>query len=182
LVIDENKFESSITLPVPVQIEGVADFSQASIQILNTHSIQSEIPNLSDYISHMMYLETYSYGFEYSFPAPDKILFISQFSLTQDEFKEKNVNIFMFTESWYQSIIDSGLTTGIINLFLSQDSPTLVAYQSEFGELLDGNYIRNHYWFSIILVVAIIIWLSNLSPSGWYVIKEFLLRRKQQIV
>jgi len=32
------------------------------------------------------------------------------------------------------------------------------------------------------LVVALLIWLSNVSLSGWYVIKEFLLRRKQQVV
>ncbi len=182
MIIGGNKFESSITLPVPVPIEGISDYSKSSMQILHTHSIESEIPNLSDYISHMMYLETYSYGFDYSFPEPDKHLSVSRFSLSKDLLKEKNVNIYIFTESWYQSIMDFGLTTGYINLLLSQGSPTLVAYQSEFGNLLDGNYIRNHYWFSIILVLAIIVWSSNFSPSGWYVFKEFLLRRKQQVV
>ena len=88
----------------------------------------------------------------------------------------------MFTDLWYESIINPSLTTGIISLLLSQDTPALVGYQSEFGDLLAGKYIRNHYWFSMFLVVALLIWLSNLSLSGWYVLKEFLLRRKQQVV
>ncbi len=182
MVIHENRFESDIKLPVPVAIEGVSDFSQTSLQILNKHSIQSELPNLSDYISHMKFLETYSYGFEYSFPSPELSLYISHFLMVGDTVKEKNVNIYMFTDNWYESIIDSGLTTGILSLLLSQGSPAIVAYQSEFGDLLAADYIRNHYWISMFLAAALLFWLSNLSPSGWYILKEFLLRRKQQAV
>lgn len=183
ILIQENNFESNIKLPVPVSIEGVSDFSQTSLQILNKHSIQSELPNLSDYISHMMFLETYLYGFDYSFPSPGLSLFVPQFSIEGGRVKEKNVSIFMFTDEWYESIIDSGLTTGILSLLLSQGFPALVAYQSEFGDLLTGDYVRNHYWFSMFLVGALILWLSNLSSlSGWYVLKEFLLRRKEQLV
>ncbi len=182
LIINENKFESNIKLPVPVVIEGVSDYSLTSLQILYRHSVQSELPNLTDYISHMKYLDTYSYGFEYSFPEPEKSLTISRFSLENGDIKEKNVNIYMFTDVWYESIMDTGLSTGILSLLLSQGSPVLVAYQSEFGDLLAGDYIRNHYWFSFFLVAALLFWLSNLSPAGWYILKEFLLRRKQQVV
>lgn len=182
LIINENKFESNIKLPVPVAIEGISDYSQTSLQILYKHSIQSELPNLTDYISHMKYLETYPYGFDYSFPIPEMSLSISRFLMQEGDIKEKNVNIYMFTDDWYESIIDSGLSTGILSLLLSQGSPVLVAYQSEFGDLLAGDYIKNHYWFSLFLVAALLFWLSNLSPAGWYVLKEFLLRRKQQVV
>jgi len=182
LLINENKFESDIKLPVPIAIEGVSDFSQTSLQILHKHSIQSELPNFSDYISHMMYLETYAYGFKYSFPNTEGKLSISQFVMTREGLKEKNVNIYMFTDLWYESIMSPSLTAGIISLLLSQGTPTLVGYQSEFGDLLAGNYIRNHYWFSMFLVVALLMWLSNVSLSGRYVLKEFLLRRKQQAV
>lgn len=182
MVIHENRFESNIKLPVPVVIEGVSDFSQTSLQILNKHSFQTELPNLSDYISHMMFLETYPYGFEYSFPTPELSLYISQFSMEKGTVKEENVNVYMFTDTWYESIIDTGFTTGILSLLLSQDSPAIVAYQSEFGDLLAGDYMRNHYWFTMILVASLLFWLSNLSPSGWYILKEFLLRRKQQAV
>jgi len=183
IIIHENHFESNIKLPVPVSIKGVSDFSQTSLQILNNHSIQSELPNLSDYISHMMYLETYLYGFEYSYPDPGLNLSVPHFSIERGKMKEKNVSIFRFTEEWYESIMDPGLTTDILSLFLSQGSPALVAYQSEFGDLLSGDYIRNHYWFSMFLVATLLLWLSNLSSlSGWYVLKEFLLRRKEQLV
>ncbi|MCK5674463.1 MAG: hypothetical protein KAH95_13875 [Spirochaetales bacterium] len=182
LLIHENRFESNIKLPVPVAIEGVKDFSRSSLQILDKHSIQSELPNLSDYISHMKFLETYSYGFNYSFPEPEQILSVPLFSMVKGDVKEKNVNIFMFTDAWYESIMDSGLSSDILSMLISQGSPVLVAYQSEFGDLLAGDYLRNHYWFSIFLAAALLFWLSNLSLSGWYILKEFLLRRKQQAV
>jgi hypothetical protein len=182
ILIHENSFESDITIPVPLTIEGVDDFSQTSIQILHNHSLQSELPNISDYISHMMFLETYSYGFKYSFPIPHLTLSVPIFIQDGTGVKEENIDIFMFTDRWYESIIDNGLSPGISKLLISQDSPSLIGYQSEFGDLLSGNYMRNHYWFSIVLVVSILFWLSNFSPSAGYVLKEFLLRRKQQVV
>ena len=89
----------------------------------------------------------------------------------------------MFTEEWYESIMELGFTTGILSLLLSQDYPGLVAYQSKFGDLLISDYVRNHYWFSMILVASLLFWLSNISSlSDWYLFKEFLLRRKEQLV
>ena len=173
---------SEIKLPVPVKIEGISDFSKVSIQILNTHSGQSELPDLSDYISHMMFLETYPYGYNYLFPEPDDVMSVPLFSMEDGGITKKNVNINMFTDMWYESIISSGLNTSIIRLLFSQDSPTLVSYMSESRGFLTDEYLRNHYWISIFLVLSLVLWLSNLSPSGWYDLKEFMLRRKQQVV
>ncbi len=182
LIIQRNRFVSDIKLPVPVEIEGISDFSQVSIQILNKHSGQSELPDLSDYISHMMYLETYPFGFQYEFPEPDQVFSVPLFMMQEGRMIKKNVHINMFTDIWYESIISSGSNTEIIRLLLSQDSPTLVSYKSENRDLFTDEYIRNHYWFSIFLGLLLILWLSNLSPSGWYSLKEIVLRRKQQVV
>ncbi|MCK5197739.1 MAG: hypothetical protein KAR21_05280 [Spirochaetales bacterium] len=182
LFFQENMTGSEIKLPVPVKIEGISDFSKVSIQILNTHSGQSELPDLSDYISHMMFLETYPYGYNYLFPEPDDVMSVPLFSMEDGGITKKNVNINMFTDMWYESIISSGLNTSIIRLLFSQDSPTLVSYMSESRGFLTDEYLRNHYWISIFLVLSLVLWLSNLSPSGWYDLKEFMLRRKQQVV
>lgn len=182
LSIQENRSIPDIKLPVPVEIEGISDFSKVSIQILNKHSGQSELPDLSDYISHMIYLETYSYGFQYEFPEPDQVFSLPLFTMQEGSVIKKNVNINMFTDMWYESIISSGSNTGIIRLLLNQDSPTLVGYMSEYRGFLTDKFFRKHYWFSIFLVLSLVLWLSDLSPSGLYSLKEIVLRRKQQVV
>jgi hypothetical protein len=182
LIIEGKSFESGIEIPSPAEIEGLSDFSQISLQILNKHSIDSELPDLSDYISHMMYLKTYPFGFAYTFPEPDQSFSVPFFLLDTEGVKEENLSIFMFTESWYESIMDIELNTGIIKLLLEQNYPGLIGYKSEYDNPVNEIYITNHYWFSVVLVLVLVFWLSNLSPSGWYVLKEILLRRKQQIV
>ena len=182
LINQGNRSGIDIKLPVPVKIEGISDFSQVSMQILNKHSGQSELPNLSDYISHMMFLETYPYGYQYLFPEPDQILAVPLFSIEEGTVTKKNVSINMFTDRWYESIISNGSNTGIIRLLLSNNSPTLVGYQAGKQSFVTGEFLRNHYLISIFLVLALIVWLSNLSPSDWYGLKELALRRKQQVV
>ncbi len=182
MIIQGNRSEIDIKLPVPVSIEGVSDFSQVSMQILNKHSGQSELPNLSDYITHMIFLETYPYGYQYLFPEPDQILSVPLFSLEKGTVTRKNVSINMFTDRWYESIMTGSSNTGIIRLLLSNNSPTLVGYQSENQSFVTDEIFRNHYMISIFLVLAIIIWLNNLSPSEWYGFKDLVLRRKQQVV
>ena len=164
------------------KIEGISDFSQVSMQILNKHSGQSELPNLSDYISHMIFLETYPYGYQYLFPEPDQTLSVPFFSLEKGTVTKKNVSINMFTDRWYESIMTDSSNTGIIKLLLSNNSPTLVGYQADNKSLVTDKFLRNHYTISIFLVLVLIVWLSNLSTSDWYGFKDLVLRRKQQVV
>ena len=182
LIIQGNRSEIDIKLPVPVAIEGISDFSQVSMQILNKHSGLSELPNLSDYISHMIFLETYPYGYKYHFPEPDQILSVPLFSLDNGIVTKKNVSINMFTDRWYKSIMTNSSNTGIIRLLLSNNPPTLVGYQSENQSFVTDEFLRNHYLISMFLVLALIVWLSNLSPSEWYGFKDLVLRRKEQVV
>ena len=182
LIFEGNRSEIDIKLPVPVAIEGISDFSQVSMQILNKHSGQSELPNLSDFISHMIFLETYPYGYQYHFPEPDQILSVPLFSLEEGKVSKKNVSINMFTDRWYESIMTDSSNTGIIKLLLSNNSPTLVGYQADNKSLVTDKFLRNHYTISIFLVLVLIVWLSNLSTSDWYGFKDLVLRRKQQVV
>ncbi len=169
-------------IPVPVKIEGLSDFSQRSLQVLNSHSGQSEIPDLSDYISHMSYLEIYPYGFKYKFPEQDEILTVPRFKVNNGELIEENVAVNIFTDKWYESIISDGLNSGIVTLLLSQNSPTLVKYQSESRGMVRDDYLRKHYWFSLFLILALSLWFINISPSDWFGLKEYVVRRKQQVV
>lgn len=182
LLNQEKQTDTHIKLPVPVGIEGISDFSQVSMQILHKHSVQSELPNLSDYISHMMFLETYPYGYQYLFPEPDQILSVPLFSIERGAVTKKNVSINMFTDKWYESIMTVSSNTEIIRLLLSNNSPILVGYQAESQSLVTDIFLRYHYITSMFLVLALIVWLSNLSPSDWYGFKELVLRRKQQVV
>jgi len=182
LIQQEDKFNNNIILPVPLKLEGINDFSILSMEILNSHSISSELPNLSDYISHLMFLTTYPYGFEYSFPQPDTKITVPQFTKNGNTVLEKNISIFMFTDSWYQSIINENLSLDVVRLFLSQDSPVLVSYKSGSGMVSTGKIKHNHYWFSIIFLFAFVLFFSDMSRINVYFVKEFLLRRKRQVV
>ncbi len=182
LIQQKDMFNNNVKLPVPVKIEGVNDFSTVSMEILNRHSINSELPNLSDYISHLMFLTTYPYGLKYSFPKSNTKITIPQFVKIGNRVLEKNVGIYMFTDSWYESIMDDSLSSDIVKLLLNQDSPTLVSYRSWTGVIFTGKNIRNHYWFSIIFLLVLGFWLSNVSALNLHMVKEFLLRRKQQVV
>ena len=182
LLQQDDKFIKDLKLPVPVKIEGVNDFSTVSMEILNRHSINSELPNLSDYISHLKFLTTYPYGFKYSFPLTDAKITIPQFIKSENNVLEKNVNIYMFTDSWYESIMNDSLGSDIVRLLLRQDSPALVSYRSGMGVVLTGKVMQNHYWFSIIFLFAFGFWLNNVPVSGLHLVKELLLRRKQQVV
>jgi len=178
----ENRFKNNLILPVPLKLESVNDFSILSMEILNSHSISSELPNLSDYISHLMFLTTYPYGFEYSFPQPDTKITVPQFTKTGNSVLEKNISIFMFTDSWYESIMNDNLSLDVVRLFLSQDSPVLVSYRSGRGMVYTGKITQNHYWFSIIFLFAFMLYLSDIRLVNLHFVKEFLLRRKQQVV
>ncbi|MCD6397786.1 MAG: hypothetical protein J7L71_09625, partial [Spirochaetaceae bacterium] len=177
-----DRFINDLKLPVPVKIEGVNDFSTVSMEILNRHSINSELPNLSDYISHLKFLTTYPYGLKYSFPVADTLISIPQFTKIGNSVLEKNVSIYMFTDNWYESIMNGSLSSDVVRLLLSQDSPALVSYRSGMGVVLTGKISQNHYWFSIIFLFVLGLLLSNVSISSLYLVKEFLLRRKQQVV
>ncbi len=177
-----NRSDIDFKLPVPVEIPGISDFSQVSMKILNKHSGQSELPNLSDYIAHMIFLETYPYGYQYSFPETDQLFEIPRFSIEKGVVIKKNVSINMFTDSWYKSIMTKSSNKGIIRLLLCSNSPVLVGYQAEELGFVSDSLLRSHYLISIFLVVALIVWLSNLSLSDWYGFKELVLRRKQQVV
>ncbi len=172
----------NIKIPIPVKIEGLSDFSQISLQVLNRHSGQSELPDLSDYVSHMSYLETYPYGFKYKFPGQDEKITIPRFRGENDGFIEENVAVNIFTDAWYESIISGSLNTGIVTMLLSQNSPTLVKYQSESQGIVRDNFLRKHYWFSLFLILALGLWFSNISPTDLFGLKEYMVRRKQQVV
>ena len=182
LIQQKNRFSNNVNLPVPVVIEGVNDFSTISMETLHRHSINSELPNLSDYISHIMFLTTYPYGLKYSFPKSNKKITIPQFVKIGNRVIEENVGIYMFTDSWYESIMNDSLSTDIIKLFLSQDSPTLVRYSSGSEVVFTGKMIRNHYWISSIFLLVLGFWLSDESVLNLLLLIEFLLRRKQQVV
>ena len=182
LLQQNDRFINDLKLPVPVKIEGVNDFSTVSMEILNRHSINSKLPNLSDYISHLKFLTTYPYGLKYSFPVSDTIISIPQFTKIGNSVIEKNVSIYMFTDNWYESIINGSLSSDVVRLLLKQDSPTLVSCRSGMGVFLTGKIMQNHYWFSVIFLFVLSFWLSNASILNLHLIKEFLLRRKQQVV
>ena len=100
--------------------------SWENLGLLNDFRPAPEYPDLSDYLAHRAYQDSYFYGGEYRFPVPGKALETPRFFMGENGPEEEMVTLKEFTDDWYTGILDSIPQETIAALLMRQGEPCFI--------------------------------------------------------
>ncbi len=112
-------------VPRPEKLRNVHSFSWESLYRLYLLSDESMLPDMSDYVSHRAYQETYAYGSEYHFPLENSSIVLSTFSREGDRLVKAEKTVHTFDGEWLHSVLSHD-GHGIELLFYSAGYPAQV--------------------------------------------------------
>jgi hypothetical protein len=112
-------------VPRPEKLHNVHSFSWESLHRLWLLSDESMLPDMSDYVTHRAYQETYAFGAEYRFPAENSSIVLSRFRREGDKLVKGEETVHTFDEEWLHSVLSDN-SHGIELLFYSTGYPAQV--------------------------------------------------------
>jgi len=129
-----------VTYPQPVQSGPAQDLEWDSIssflkQKETALSLEAEInvennlPDISDYIMHRAYQDSYIYGREYSFPYPGETVSLKVYEKQNSGIREQDRIFMIFTDDWYTDIITDASKNGVSRLLYAQNQPVSTAHR-----------------------------------------------------
>lgn len=129
-----------VTYPQPVQAGTVADLEWDSINSFlkqketvpsDKEEIQMEnsLPDISDYIIHRAYQDSFIYGREYRFPYPGETVSLKVYEKKNSGILEQDRIFMIFTDDWYTDIITDASTNGVSRLLYAQKRPVSTAHR-----------------------------------------------------
>jgi hypothetical protein len=118
--------------PRPVPVEGVADYSYPSLELLWS-SGPDLLPDVSDYLAHRAYQEGLTYGRSYGFPAPDERVRLSRYRANDDgTYSQFSEEVLVFDDAWIQQTLQDA-PLGIGRLLVTRIAPSGVVLTPERG-------------------------------------------------
>jgi len=100
--------------------------SWENLSLLYDFRPEPEYPDLSDYLAHRAYQDSYFYGGTYRFPLPGKMLETPRFFMGENGPEEEMVTLKEFTDDWYTGILDSIPQETIAALLMRQGEPCFI--------------------------------------------------------
>ncbi len=172
----------NIILPEPYPVVKNAPLSYNGLQKLYVLKAEDALPDLSDYLAHKAFLESYMFGGFFSFPSKGSAVSLPLFRKKGNTVQRKNSIIKLFTDSWYKRIIGSVNNATVPGMLVEQGIPFGVKF-TNFNRFSHGKGdLRKYYLFFVFLILPFLFWvgLRFTSPGGR--IKRLFLRRRRQVV
>ncbi len=121
--------------------------------------LETPLPDLSDYLSHRAYQQSYFYGGTYEFPRRNGSIRIDNYRREGTNVKREESVVKMFTEPWYKDIIGEAYTHGVTRLLLSQKGPSRVRMEQLRVLQIRKQTLWGHT--GIYLVVSLVLFISK---------------------
>ncbi len=172
----------NITLPAPYSVIGNIPISYSTLQKMDTLKSEDVLPDLSDYLAHKAFLESYMYGGSFTFPAEGSAVTLSIFQKKGILAQRKNSIIKLFTDSWYNRIISSVNNATVPGLLLKQGVPFGVKFTNVIRLSHGKGNLRRYYLFFVFLVLPFLFWAGVRFTSPGSRFKRLFLRRRRQVV
>ena len=128
--------------------------------IIETNSIGSanpssntDVPDISDYVTHMAFQEGFIYGAEYKLPKADEELVSDFYKENKEtgEIEKYYKVVFRFDELWLSNLISEINKGNFEKLFIDQGKPVSISY-----DIKDIYFNDFSLWNCLVLLVFII--------------------------
>jgi hypothetical protein len=168
-----------IITPAPSEDVTFRDITMYSLERL-AHAEASDYPDLSDYVTHRAYQKSYFFGKKYQFPQKGQLVSLSSFEMQNKQITKTNRVVETLDDTWFDTILTDGNTSGIPRLLLSQERAVAVIGKAVYAKRVkEADIIR--YGVVCFLVFSPLLFFNyHLTPESLYGIKSLLLRRKSQ--
>jgi len=138
-LIDRVLTTRSVDRPVP-HAEQSGPVSFETLRNVAASRVSGSLPDLSDYLAHRAYQESFAYGGTYQFPDPDQPVMLERFRLGEDgAFTSFSEPVLQFDDQWLQAALTDP-PPGIVSLLATRDYPSGVALSGR--EALYSRYSR----------------------------------------
>ncbi len=171
-----------ITLPAPVSVTKDKTVSFLSLKNLFNVKTDGALPDLSDYVAHMAFIDGYLYGRDYGFPSADEQVGISVYKKEGAKVYRENLMVNMFTDSWYKSIITSAEGSGLTGMLLNQKVPSGVRSVDVHRLTHIEGRLKTYYLFYVFLLFPFLFLVSGVISAPEDRIKRLFIRRRRQVV
>jgi hypothetical protein len=130
---------SDIVTPVPQKVSGLRSFSWETLEALwnegrRDASPSGHLPDLSDYVAHMVYQEGMTFGLPYGFPAENRNreVKVSEYRPVRDgkSIVKKQRIIKSFDDPWLKDLLTPLRREGVERMLIRQGRPVRVVYLS----------------------------------------------------
>ncbi len=171
-----------ILLAEPYAVIRNTDISYNSLQKLSSDRTENVLPDLSDYLSHMAFLEGFMYGNTFSFPRQGTGISLSVFRKSGALARRENNTIKLFTDSWYKSIMDSVNNSSVPGMLVKQGVPVGVKYRNVNRISQSEGNLRKYYLVFTFLLFPFLFWTGIGFTFSDGKIKRLFIRRRRQVV
>jgi len=141
-------------MPIPQSQNSLKGITLSSLKNLSSNKNQNELPNLSDYITHMAFQQSFAYGNrEYVFPEKNEEITVPVYEKKEGKIIQKKKIIMVFDEKWMQGVLEKISPGSIESILHLQGKPVTVYYgprQKQFEYLLV-------FWYALPTVLALFI-------------------------
>lgn len=172
----------NITAPAPLRVTNDREISFSALRKTFYVKDKVRLPDLSDYIAHIAFLEGYKYGRPYEFPSKDEEITIPVYKKVEGIAYRENLIVKMFTDSWYESIITTGNKNSLIAMLINQKSPVGVESVDLHRMAHVKERLGTYYIFYVFLLIPFLFWVSGILTFPEDKVKRLFIRRRRQVV
>ncbi len=169
-----------IRIPVPKMVERTDQITWHDIEKLGLYR-ENSLPNLFDFLSHRAYQSGFFYKRLYHFPSKGEKITISFYSKENGRIVKKERVIKVFSESWFQEVLNQAKDEGITKLLIDQGSAVTVSMEaSKPMAFINTAFVLRNGIISFIVFLPLVLINYHLTVENKYGMKSFILRRKSQ--
>ncbi len=171
-----------VAIPAPYQLTGDMTLSFESLKRLSHSHNDKHIPDLSDYVTHMAFIDGYQYGRTYKFPEKGEKVSVPVFMNKNGLAYRENLVVKMFTDDWYQSIINADNSTGLVAMLVRQEAPVGVKSAGLHRMTTVRERFGTYYIYYLFLLLPFLFWVSGIVTFPEDKVKRLFIRRRRQVV
>jgi hypothetical protein len=119
---------ASGSVPVPREIDGALRFDWPSLGMLWNERGSDDLPNIADYVAHMVYQTGFSFGQQYGLPGDDHGLTLSAYSVDKinGRISRDTKTIARLDSAWLDALLSRPKAGSLERMFLDQGTPVRV--------------------------------------------------------
>ncbi|MAG13314.1 MAG: hypothetical protein CMN78_01830 [Spirochaetales bacterium] len=171
-------FGFSITegIPRPVPIKDTQLVKWKDVQTLHLFRESTELPDISDYLTHRAFQEGLMYSQSWEFPVLDHTIAIADYQEHDGRILAVQEDAVAYNDEWFEKMIADASLGGITRMLVEQQSAAYV----ERSPPRSGLALVQQIALAFFILTPFIFVSGNLTANNIYGMRNLLLRRKRQ--